>query len=90
MNSDFSKEIKICSFYLAAYLFAKGGELTDIEIKDGKVSYSFLDSPGCSLWAYEFDQGPEAMIDARLYLNALKILSCRRQELIMKAHAGEA
>ena len=84
------ENLKTDSFYLAAYLFAKGAELTDIAIEDGKMFFSFLDSPACALWTYEFNKGPEAIVDARLYLNALKILSCRRQELLMKAHAGEA
>jgi hypothetical protein len=86
-NED--KNIKTDSFYMAAYIFAKGAELSGIEIVDEKVTFSFVDSPTCSLWVYEFTQGPEAFVDARLYLNALKILSTRRQELIMKSHAGE-
>jgi hypothetical protein len=84
------KNLKTDSFYLAAYLFAKGAELGNIEIDQGKVFYSFVDSPTCALWTYEFDQGPEAFVDARLYLNALKVLSCQRQELLKKLHAGEA
>ena len=86
-NED--KNLKTDSFYLGAYLFAKGAELTDIAIEDGKILYSFVDSPTCSLWIYEFNKGPEAMVDARLYLNALRTLSCQRQELLKKFHAGE-
>ena len=33
---------------------------------------------------------PEALIDARLYMNALKILSGQRRELLMKLHAGKS
>jgi hypothetical protein len=84
------KTLKTTSFYLAAYLFAKGAELTNVEVTDGQVSFSFIDSPARALWEYEFEKGPEAMVDARLYLIALKTLSCQRQELLKKFHAGES
>lgn len=90
MSCDSPKFMKLYSLYQAAFLFAKGAELAGVEMDQGQVSFSFINSPECEIWANEFKNGPEALIDARLYMNALQVLSRQRQELLMRIHAGKS
>ncbi len=90
MNFDPSKYIKAGSLYFAAFLFAKGAELADIEVNHGQVIFCFFNSPECEIWSERFKRSAEALIDARLYSSAIRILSSQRRELLMKLHAGKS
>jgi len=74
------KYFKTTSFYLASFLFAKGLELVDIDkLTDLKrAHFVFIDSPERELWLENFNFGkenaPEAMIDARKFVMAIKML----------------
>lgn len=78
-NND-TKYFRTSSFYIAAFLFAKGTELVNIDkITDSKRAYFvFLESPDRELWLENFNFGkedaPEAMVDARKFVTAIKML----------------
>jgi len=71
---------RISSFYVAAFLFAKGLELVNVDkITDPKrAQFVFRDSPEREILvkSYNFtkEDSPEAMIDARKFVMAIKML----------------
>jgi hypothetical protein len=71
---------RISSFYAAAFLFAKGLELVDVDkITDPKrAQFVFRDTPERELFldGYNFgkEDAPEAMVDARKFVTAIKML----------------
>jgi len=71
---------RISSFYAAAFLFAKGLELVNVDkITDPKrAQFVFRDTPERELFleSYNFskEDSPEAMIDARKFVMAIKML----------------
>ena len=78
MNEN--KYFKTSNFYLAAFLFAKGLELVNIDrVSDSKRKYFvFIDSPERELSSWIFDFGkeddPKVMADARKMIAAIKTL----------------
>lgn len=71
---------RISSFYVAAFLFAKGMELVNVDkITDPKrAQFVFRDTPERELFLdiYNFskEDNPEAMVDARKFVTAIKML----------------
>jgi len=77
-NQD-NKYFRTTSFYIAAFLFAKGLELVDIDSTDSKrCKFVFLDIPQREKFLEVFNFGKEnssgAMIDARKFVMAIKML----------------
>jgi len=78
MNEN--KYFKTSNFYLAAFLFAKGLELVNIDrVSDSKRKYFvFIDSPERELYSGIFDFGkeddPRVMVDSRKMVVAVKTL----------------
>ncbi|MDD5552072.1 MAG: DUF5659 domain-containing protein [Candidatus Pacebacteria bacterium] len=76
MNED--KYFKTTNFYLAAFLFAKGLELVNIDkITDPKrARFVFIDSPEREIYLETFNFGkensPEIMVDARKLITAIR------------------
>jgi hypothetical protein len=74
------KHFRISSFYVAAFLFAKGLEMVDVDrIADPKrAQFVFRDSADRELWLASFnfskENSPEVMIDARKFVTAVKML----------------
>jgi hypothetical protein len=74
------KYFKTNSFYPAAFLFAKGAELVNIDRTEGsnKAYFVFLDSPEREALLESFNFAPEnsseVMVDARKYMVAIKML----------------
>ena len=71
---------RISSFYAAAFLFAKGLELVNVDkITDYKrAQFVFRDTPERELWmeSYNFakEDSLKAMVDARKFVTAIKML----------------
>lgn len=71
---------RISSFYAAAFLFAKGLELVNVDkITDPKrAQFVFRDTPERKLFldGYNFgkEDAPEAIVDARKFVTAIKML----------------
>ena len=86
-NSE--RYLRTKSIYLAAYVLAKGGELAGIGILQDEVDFSFVRSPESESWAEDFNSGDEALIDARVYASAFRLLSRERRKELMKFHARE-
>lgn len=80
MNKNNDKYFQTSSFYLAAFLFAKGLELVNVDkITDSKRAHFVLaDSPLRELWVERFNFGkeddPEVLVDARKLVQATKTL----------------
>lgn len=84
MDKDLNKHqderyFRLTSFYTAAFLFAKGLELVNIDRTDPKRSqFVFKDSLERELFVHNFnfapEDSPEAMIDARKFVMAIKML----------------
>jgi len=78
MNEN--KYFKTTTFYLAAFLFAKGLELVSVDkITDSRRAYFvFVDSPLRELWVERFNFGKEddqeVMVDVRKMVTAVKTL----------------
>ena len=74
------KHFRISSFYVAAFLFAKGLEMVDVDrITDPKrAQFVFRDNADRELWLARFnfaqENSPEVMIDARKFVAAVKML----------------
>jgi len=68
------------SFYLSAFLFAKGLELVNIDSTTNpkRSQFVFLSSPERELWTQSFnfskEDSPEVMVDARKFVMAIKSL----------------
>jgi len=67
------------SFYVAAFLFAKGLELVNIDRADSRRSqFVFLDTPDreelLQNFNYSSENSPESMVDARKLVAAIKTL----------------
>ena len=68
------------NFYLAAFLYAKGVELADIERTENRkrAVFVFVESPDRERFVHHFnfapDSGGEAAIDARKFVYAIKTL----------------
>ncbi|MDP3296842.1 MAG: DUF5659 domain-containing protein [Thermodesulfovibrionia bacterium] len=71
---------RISSFYVAAFLCVKGLELVNVDkITDPRrAQFVFLDTPERELFLKNYNFGkedaPEAMIDARKFVMAIKML----------------
>jgi len=71
---------RISSFYVAAFLFAKGLELVNVDkvTNPKRAQFVFRDSPEREtlVKSYNFakENAPEAMIDARKFVMAIKML----------------
>ena len=80
INKKDDRYFRISSFYVAAFLFAKGLELVNVDkITDPKrAQFVFKDSPEREILvkSYNFtkEDSPEAMIDARKFVMAIKML----------------
>ena len=80
MNSQKDdKYYRISSFYAAAFIFAKGMELVNIdELQKGRSEFVFRDTPEreALLQAFNFasEDAPESLIDARKFVMAIKML----------------
>jgi len=77
MNDD--RYFRISSFYAAAFLFARGLELVNIDKSDSKrAQFVFLDTPERALLLDGFNFGkedsPEAMVDSRKMVSAIKTI----------------
>lgn len=74
------------SIYMAAYLYAQGLELVNVE-KDamGKYVFAFRDAPELDELAHEFEYGPDAIVDARKYVQALEELQFQKEEADMNS-----
>ena len=79
-NMNENKYFKTTTFYLAAFLFAKGLELVSVDkITDSRRAYFvFVDSPLRELWVERFNFGKEddqeVMVDVRKMVTAVKTL----------------
>lgn len=70
---------RLTSFYAAAFLFAKGLELVNIDrTNPNRCQFVFIDTPEREslLQTFNFskENSPEAMIDARKFVTAIKTL----------------
>lgn len=80
MNKNIDKYFKTSSFYLAAFLFAKGLELVNVDkTTDSKRAYFvFVDTPIreslVGVFNYAKEDDPEALVDARKIVQAVKTL----------------
>ena len=79
INEDDGRYFRISSFYTAAFLFAKGIELVNIDnLQKGKSIFVFRDSPEREeyLRAFSFakEDSPDSLIDARKFVMAIKML----------------
>ena len=77
MNND--KYYQTNNFYLAAFLFAKGLELVNLDKTDPRKSYFvFANHPELEIllrvFNYGNDDAPEAKVDARKFTYAIKKL----------------
>jgi len=77
-NQD-DRYFRLTSFYVAAFLFAKGMELVNIDRTDPKRSqFVFRDSPERDVLIQNFNYAPEgsteALVDARKFVMAIKML----------------
>lgn len=77
-NTD-NRYFRLTSFYTAAFLFAKGMELVNIDHTDPQRSqFVFLDTPNREQFVHNFDfakeDSPEALVDARKFVMAIKML----------------
>ncbi len=77
-NQD-SRYFRLTSFYLAAFLFAQGLELVNIDRSDARRSqFVFLDTPEREQLLQDFnyssEDSPESKIDARKFVMAIKML----------------
>lgn len=74
------------SFYLAAYLYAQGTELVNVEKNSsGNYVFAFRDAPELDELAHEFEYGPDAIVDARKYVQALEELQFQKEEADMNS-----
>ena len=78
MDKD-SRYFHLANFYAAAFLFAKGMELVNIDRTDSKRSqFVFRDTPERELLIQSFnfapEGSPEVMLDARRVIMAIKAL----------------
>ncbi len=69
----------LTSFYVAAFLFARGMELVNIDHTDPKRSqFVFKDSPEREILIQNFnfspEGSPESLVDARKFVMAIKML----------------
>jgi len=75
-----NKHFRISSFYAAAFLFAKGLELVNVDkITDPRrAQFVFRDTPKRELFlkSYNFskEDSAESMVDARKFVMAIKML----------------
>lgn len=71
---------RISSFYAAAFLFAKGLELVNVDkiTNPKRAQFVFRDTPEREFFLYSYNFGkedaPEVMIDARKFVTAIKML----------------
>lgn len=77
-NQD-SRYFRLASFYAAAFLFAKGIELVNIDRTDQKRSeFVFIDTPEREALLHSFNFAKEdtnqVMVDARKFVMAIKML----------------
>ncbi len=77
-NKDF-RYFRLANFYTAAFLFAKGLELVNIDRTDPKHSqFVFKDCPERELLVRRFnfapEDSPEVLIDVRKFVMAIKML----------------
>lgn len=81
-NQD-SRYFRLASFYLAAFLFAKGLELVNIEREANSKSshFVFRDTPErenlVQTFNYATEDSSEVMIDPRKFVTAIKTLKDR-------------
>jgi len=74
------KYFRISSFYVAAFLFAKGLEMVNVDkiTNPKRAQFVFIDTPEREIWLnnYNFakEDLPEAMVDARKFVMAIKML----------------
>lgn len=78
---------KTTDFYLAAYVYAQGGDLVGVEGNSHEVIYSFVDSEKLQRSVWEFQSATEATIDARLFASAIETLETERRQCLMEHHA---
>jgi len=74
------KYFRISSFYVAAFLFAKGLEMVNVDkiTNPKRAQFVFLDTPEREIWLnnYNFakEDLSEVMVDARKFVMAIKML----------------
>lgn len=78
MDKD-DKYFRLTNFYTAAFLFAKGLELVNIDRSDPKHSqFVFLDTPDreylMNSFSFSKEDSMEVLIDARKFVTAIKLL----------------
>lgn len=79
INEENDRYFRISSFYTAAFLFAKGIELVNIDnLQKGKSIFVFRDSPEREAYLRSFsfakEDSPDSLIDARKFVMAIKML----------------
>lgn len=79
INQQDDRYFRISSFYAAAFLFAKGMELVNIDnLQRGRSVFVFRDTPEreAYLQAFNFaaEDAPDSMIDARKFVMSIKML----------------
>lgn len=77
-NQD-DRYFRLTSFYTAAFLFAKGMELVNIDRTEPKRSqFVFKDSPEREILLQQFnfapEDSPDSLVDARKFVMAIKML----------------
>lgn len=70
---------RLSSFYPAAFLFAKGLELVNVDKTDPqRAQFVFVDAPECEglldIFNFGKEDAPDAMVDARKLVAAIKRL----------------
>jgi len=78
-NKNNDRYFRLTSFYLAAFLFAKGMELVNIDKTNSRRSqFVFLDTPEREMFMQNFNYAvedfSEVMVDARKLVMAIKTL----------------
>ncbi len=78
-NRKDERYFRISSFYAAAFLFAKGLELVNIDnFQKGRSVFVFRDTPEreAYLQAFNFasEDAPDSLIDARKFVMSIKML----------------
>lgn len=77
---DDDKYFRLTNFYQAAFLFAKGMELVDVDrvSNSQRATFVFVDSPERESFMQSFNFGkedtPETLVDARKLIAAVRTL----------------
>lgn len=82
LKNEFGEEryFQSSNFYLSVFLFAKGLEMVNVDkiVDPKRAQFVFRDTPEREMWLenYNFakEDAPGAMIDARKFVTAIKML----------------